>query len=544
MKAFQFTFILLVQLSLLTAQEKNAIEINKAKQLYDSDKFEEALGYIRSSEMDTTSYEMQKLLGDIHYQLYHMSDAIAYYRECVRLGSQMADIDPVDYGEMLILLTEAYSGASLFEQSINTGRRALEWAKNIKNESHQADAMFNMATSFARMSAYDSAIFYIQLVFEIDLKSGDSLNISSDYNTLGYLHMQNEEFSKGLNYYEQALAFQPRSDSFKLALRLSNIAFAHMQLANFDQAEREFNRSLEMYRSLNMTTQMAKQMVNLGMLYKKQQLLLKAVELQEKGVEYFDMEDNDYNKVRANLQLIETLMDLNRYDEAASRLQSTIAIAENSQLLEEQVQAYKLLVDIQDQKKLISEAYYSIKKYLKLKDSLNKEQRLSEIHDLELRFVTSQKEQEIQLLELKNQLNEQELNRRNRNILYLGIGLVGLMIFTVVIYLLQRQKMKLQESLHSKEIDEMRLHIKTLIGEDVKVSEFTIKEINADLNEPLSDREFEILKAISSSQSNKEIAESLFISINTVKFHLKKVYEKLGVANRKEALHYLVKSSG
>jgi LuxR family maltose regulon positive regulatory protein len=37
--------------------------------------------------------------------------------------------------------------------------------------------------------------------------------------------------------------------------------------------------------------------------------------------------------------------------------------------------------------------------------------------------------------------------------------------------------------------------------------------------------------------SNKEMAQKLFVSENTVKFHLKNVYSKLGVSNRLQAIN-------
>ena len=53
--------------------------------------------------------------------------------------------------------------------------------------------------------------------------------------------------------------------------------------------------------------------------------------------------------------------------------------------------------------------------------------------------------------------------------------------------------------------------------------------------EVLSPRERHVLDLVSSGQSNKEIARSLGISPETVKQHLKKVFAKLGVANRAQA---------
>lgn len=52
----------------------------------------------------------------------------------------------------------------------------------------------------------------------------------------------------------------------------------------------------------------------------------------------------------------------------------------------------------------------------------------------------------------------------------------------------------------------------------------------------LSDRERELLALIQKSMSNSEIAQEIFVSVNTVKFHRANLYRKLGVKSRDEAL--------
>lgn len=54
--------------------------------------------------------------------------------------------------------------------------------------------------------------------------------------------------------------------------------------------------------------------------------------------------------------------------------------------------------------------------------------------------------------------------------------------------------------------------------------------------EALSVREIEILKALQTGASNKQLASSLFISEATVKTHLIHIYSKLGVDNRTAAV--------
>ncbi|MFP5307531.1 MAG: LuxR C-terminal-related transcriptional regulator [Gammaproteobacteria bacterium] len=55
--------------------------------------------------------------------------------------------------------------------------------------------------------------------------------------------------------------------------------------------------------------------------------------------------------------------------------------------------------------------------------------------------------------------------------------------------------------------------------------------------EPLTDREKEILVYLANGVSNKEMARRVFVSENTIKFHLKNIYSKLGVGSRLQAIN-------
>jgi DNA-binding NarL/FixJ family response regulator len=54
----------------------------------------------------------------------------------------------------------------------------------------------------------------------------------------------------------------------------------------------------------------------------------------------------------------------------------------------------------------------------------------------------------------------------------------------------------------------------------------------------LTTRELEILRLVAAGAPNSAIARQLWITEQTVKFHLSNVYRKLGVSNRTEASHY------
>ncbi len=56
------------------------------------------------------------------------------------------------------------------------------------------------------------------------------------------------------------------------------------------------------------------------------------------------------------------------------------------------------------------------------------------------------------------------------------------------------------------------------------------------LAEPLTDRELDVLELLAAGSSNQQIADRLFVALVTVKKHVSHILDKLGAANRTEAV--------
>jgi len=61
------------------------------------------------------------------------------------------------------------------------------------------------------------------------------------------------------------------------------------------------------------------------------------------------------------------------------------------------------------------------------------------------------------------------------------------------------------------------------------------------IENPLSERETEVLKMLSKGMNYKEVAEDIYLSPHTVKTHIKNIYSKLHVNNRAEAIYKALK---
>lgn len=72
-------------------------------------------------------------------------------------------------------------------------------------------------------------------------------------------------------------------------------------------------------------------------------------------------------------------------------------------------------------------------------------------------------------------------------------------------------------------------------NDSFEINEAAIKALG------LSSRELEVLEKLEQGMTNQQIADTLFVSVNTIKTHLKNGFIKLEVSNRTEAVNKLKK---
>ncbi len=112
-----------------------------------------------------------------------------------------------------------------------------------------------------------------------------------------------------------------------------------------------------------------------------------------------------------------------------------------------------------------------------------------------------------------------------------GIFEMGLLSYLVIrrMNVLNQANNQMKEGI-KKYIEEINL-----LNDELNALNSSGEIINS-VNHDLSFREMEVLRLIKAGKTNKEIADELFISINTVKFHIKKIFERLQISSRNEAL--------
>ena len=138
---------------------------------------------------------------------------------------------------------------------------------------------------------------------------------------------------------------------------------------------------------------------------------------------------------------------------------------------------------------------------------------------------------EMEIVEKNIQKTKTDLelrNKKNVNIFLMIISVILLLLIISVARLFQLSKSK--RRLIETENKEMRNQLTALSLELSEKGEPKIKTQKY----KLSERQLEIIELVKEGKTNKEIGELLFISENTVKYHLKIIYSELGIYKRTE----------
>ncbi len=147
------------------------------------------------------------------------------------------------------------------------------------------------------------------------------------------------------------------------------------------------------------------------------------------------------------------------------------------------------------------------------------------------------------LVNLKQFLKKQEVLRSKVNLKIIVVYAVAIALLIVLLNFLEYffwVRMHLFEA-YATIVGLSTLAIGVFLGKKLRQPTPPKHEnstINAkqSLEMAISKRELEVLLMLGQGKSNKEIAEALFVSTNTIKTHISSLFEKLDVKNRTQAI--------
>ena len=465
----------------------------------------------------------QSPIDSLEYELTHMDKGTGRYLRTVTLLAK-------EYAEI----------------KADTALKLTEFAIKQAIEHHQDSALGQIyiakSTAWSFLAQYDSAMRYSFKALRKSEQYKDTITMIDAYTNIGIDYMYQDQYLKAIEYFSEVENLSViTNDSIRLGHVLNNLGMMNGLLEKYDTELEYYEKAAEIFLLTGEKDGYANTLMNSGTVFTVKNEFVKAESLYKKALGEFQNLQH-HSGIQNTLQSwAENALKNKEFGKANKLANQALEIALKFSLSQDVVYTYDLLEQIALAQRDFKAAYEFEIKESEVKEELFSKERSKQISELEAKYQAEKRKQQIELLTTQNELSAISLEKKSREQMTVIIAAIVLLIigFSVTYFIIRQARLK--ERLLTEETDNLRLRITSLIEQSPEAPEIELEELNNRLVTPLTEREFEVFELAISQHSNSEIAEKVFLSVNTVKFHLKKVYEKLGVANRREALHFAIK---
>lgn len=246
-----------------------------------------------------------------------------------------------------------------------------------------------------------------------------------------------------------------------------------------------------------------------------------------------DMQDGKYKSAEETLNRGVELLEKNEPQHLPAVYIKLIELAEFTNDEKAALDAFKKGLYFSDEKNM---GIYKVNLYRQLSHFYVKREDYKNAYDLFIigtnligSYDAPSRSGNLNSVEKELMMSRKDLELRNdRNkLIFVSVLLIILIVLFAVLFQLFRVNRK-SRKLVEQENDRIRTELEKLTAELSK-NKYPNKNLD---NYNLTERQLEIVELIKAGKSNKEIANELFISENTVKYHLKIIYNLLGIDNR------------
>lgn len=344
----------------------------------------------------------------------------------------------------------------------------------------EANILYYMATTYRGLNDNMMCIDYLNKSNAIakDLPKDNILRMKLDYE-YAFAYFDNREYDKSKKMMDYIAAQKysqviPEDQSYILIQE----GYLFFRKKDFVNAEKKYHEALQIMKTSSYC--------NLPILY------IKMMEL------YGQMKD---------IKKVESL-----YTESLE-LSKTCGILKYEIFTASQMQI------IYNQNELLSKAFSIGLKVDSLKKIENLENRISQMHIIDKKYWEKKASLE----------NESDFWKK-----IFAFVIATILLLVIAFSVFKSHNLKIEKIKMGKEIEQIKEDLNTYSQKTHLEEKFVSQKSSIINSDQLTDRQKELVELMAEGFSNKEIAEKLFITESTVKYHIKNIYSVLELKDRKD----------
>lgn len=337
----------------------------------------------------------------------------------------------------------AYYNIKEFQNALDVTKRALVLSEQIDHQGLISFSLNSLGTIYWGQNNYKKALENHLKALKISETLNDSVNIAKTMNNIGLILFAEDNYDKCLEYYLKALEIQNElGNKLDIAITNQNIAHVYGMLDDYEKTIQYHISSLKLAEEIGYERLVGVILTNMAISYAYMDKIELALEYFDRALTITRRLDDKGNIARALHYIAAINKDKGKYDEAISIEREALEMAQeiNDQLqikyiLEELSYMYADLNDFE-------KAYNNHVRFKEINDSIFNIEKFEQITEMETKYETEKKEQQITLLEKDNTIAGMKIKRQRLLLLYSAIGVVLILAFVLILSNLYRQKTK------------------------------------------------------------------------------------------------------
>ena len=456
--------------------------------------------------------------------------SIQYFEKAANLKEAVSALAAVVYLE---------KQAVNLEKALELSDKAIEMARSIQDTAQLANALNNKGNVLKEMYLLNPAIDAYFKAYKLWEQINDTSGLAIAYGSIANAWFFEGDNRKSLEYNFKKLAITKNTNNhWETNKTFNNISLAYSNLNQNDSALYYMHKSLNTAKKMNYPEETANCYNFLALTFLKMEETDSAFFYSSKAVEIAE-------KIRSPklasylVQRSEALLQQKKYNEALVAARKAYQMANQKNNLHTLKDAAFVLNTIYFRMNKPDLAYPFLTEYIQLNDSLKNMEFMRKVTRLDIQheFDKKQRVTEFKIIESRQQI---EILNQTNEIKSQRIKIFWIIIIATVLLSLAGAFISLLViNNQNHRIEQMKMQIRNyLLNSDSDKTEGNIENPVNILIEKygLTPREAEVMELISTGIRNEEIANKMFVSKNTVKYHIKNIFIKLDVKNRVQAM--------
>jgi two-component system, NarL family, sensor kinase len=343
-----------------------------------------------------------------------------------------------------------------YDSAIFWHQKALLLGIETGDSTNTAKSYLNMATSYNSKGDFEKAVENALLSLEFFEKTGDTNGQGRVQNLLGIFNFNRNDFKIALQYFtkynELAVA---ANDSGEIVSSMNNMSSALHELGEFKQERSLLKSVIAIQEARGQTIRIGSAYENLGILFSDIDSLEQASFYFEKALDSYKLNNNSHDIARVLINTGLLKKKQKKYNAAADDYNQALQLSRDGGFLKLEEDVLKNLAFLYEEQKDYKNAFGYYTQFVAVKDSvLNKENQES-INKLMIEFETEKKERQIAVQQLE--IAEKTLQSRRKTLII--IGLIGIIIILLMFSFIIYSRIKIRQE---RRLNEERLNMKQL----------------------------------------------------------------------------------